>query len=742
MKRINWLLFVGTSLIVLLFPIVTMTKVSVEAQLNNLGEITNPTVVENRQNEIYVQAFAPNGGNGSMDNPYKDFKQAYSSAKPNDTIVLLDSVPIQSDDNNLDSGVFTFNKPITITSKNGALSSRVPIQLEANVCVKDMELAVKNEIYLNGYTLNMINVKNFKTVTTIPTVYGGSYQKNKGSGAQSVLSVRGIVSDPFVFDTIYAGAKIDESNIPVAVDLSSGVKVENGVNAGGTNGKVNAPVNMNIGNVNINKFENSFSTVDTSVIFNNYHNTNGPILKGFSNVSMINSNITAINKESFSDVTGLLKLDTLSTLNISNFSDIYNVGAFSGEQGSKLIINKRGRLNVEKELSGFVEMRTPGVAIDTSGLVEKDHIYISADVVSDGTVTFLPFFTQTNLILNEEIDHNKNWIIRSKKINNPITTLEIVGSNQVKIEKDSEQIINLSYSAEGGQSLDYIPMFEYVLKGSDGKEIDINEVEVVMGDTPEQALVYISDDKIQPGNYTLDVVEKISGKTFSLSLNFVKEILTYTIEFNSNGGEGTMPDQMMKLDQLTKINPNTFTKAGYMFKGWSLSPTGQVVYSDEEQVSNLTSIAGGKIILYAVWVKKDGLQLIAPETIDFGMHKLSATTKYYGVKRGEETQLRIIDNRGIGNAWSLTARLQSELVNDSGKALFNALVYKENNVERVINSTSSQIIVTKTTTENGEITNLSDNWNDNEGLLLKITKGSASVGNYTGIVEWVLNDTP
>lgn len=47
------------------------------------------------------------------------------------------------------------------------------------------------------------------------------------------------------------------------------------------------------------------------------------------------------------------------------------------------------------------------------------------------------------------------------------------------------------------------------------------------------------------------------------------------------------------------LQENPYTRAGYSFVGWSTTPTGDVLYTDGESVSNLTT--SGSIDLYAIW---------------------------------------------------------------------------------------------------------------------------------------------
>jgi len=68
------------------------------------------------------------------------------------------------------------------------------------------------------------------------------------------------------------------------------------------------------------------------------------------------------------------------------------------------------------------------------------------------------------------------------------------------------------------------------------------------------------------------------------------------VEFDANGGTGTMSAQTFEPGVEQKIKNNSFTQKGCLFSGWSTSPRGTVVYKDQQAVS---IVAG--MILYAQW---------------------------------------------------------------------------------------------------------------------------------------------
>ena len=93
---------------------------------------------------------------------------------------------------------------------------------------------------------------------------------------------------------------------------------------------------------------------------------------------------------------------------------------------------------------------------------------------------------------------------------------------------------------------------------------------------------------------------------------------TYTVSFNANGGNGTMPDQTITVGVATVLSENTFTKSGYVFEGWATDRYGEIVYEDEALVNDIAN-ADETITLYAQWKR-------CTVKIDFQPGKLTAVT--------------------------------------------------------------------------------------------------------------------
>lgn len=81
----------------------------------------------------------------------------------------------------------------------------------------------------------------------------------------------------------------------------------------------------------------------------------------------------------------------------------------------------------------------------------------------------------------------------------------------------------------------------------------------------------------------------------------------YKIVFKGNGSKkGKMATLKKRKYGVTyKLPANKFKRKGYKFKGWSTKANGKgKKYKNKQKVKNLTSKAGKKIVLYAIWKKK------------------------------------------------------------------------------------------------------------------------------------------
>ena len=80
--------------------------------------------------------------------------------------------------------------------------------------------------------------------------------------------------------------------------------------------------------------------------------------------------------------------------------------------------------------------------------------------------------------------------------------------------------------------------------------------------------------------------------------------LEYNVRFNSNGGQGTMPDQHRIFDDGVGLSPNLFVRSDYKFNGWNTEINGSGESFEDGYLGNMTD-KEETIVLYAQWKKKN-----------------------------------------------------------------------------------------------------------------------------------------
>lgn len=76
----------------------------------------------------------------------------------------------------------------------------------------------------------------------------------------------------------------------------------------------------------------------------------------------------------------------------------------------------------------------------------------------------------------------------------------------------------------------------------------------------------------------------------------------YTVDYDANGGTGSMPASTLTYDSPQALSAIGFTKAGYSFTGWNTRKDGSGrTFTDKQTVSNLLTHEGASGTLYAQW---------------------------------------------------------------------------------------------------------------------------------------------
>ena len=104
----------------------------------------------------------------------------------------------------------------------------------------------------------------------------------------------------------------------------------------------------------------------------------------------------------------------------------------------------------------------------------------------------------------------------------------------------------------------------------------------------------------------------------------------YTVHFNSNGGTGTMSDQVFYYGVLQKLKKNSFTIKNNSFAGWSVSENSPKKYSDNESVLNLSAQNGDVVNLYAQWFAGSIVTASTVKNLDLSKLTADHTIKVIG----------------------------------------------------------------------------------------------------------------
>ena len=135
------------------------------------------------------------------------------------------------------------------------------------------------------------------------------------------------------------------------------------------------------------------------------------------------------------------------------------------------------------------------------------------------------------------------------------------------------------------------------IDGNDGKTIDTETV--TYGSNAHEP------NKPTHEGYTATSWDKpLSNITGDTVITLAYRPNAYTIRFDKNASDatGSTADKRMEYDKASNLTRNGYSRTGYTWLGWSSSADRNgTMYSDGQNVINLTSEDGGTVTLYAVW---------------------------------------------------------------------------------------------------------------------------------------------
>lgn len=206
------------------------------------------------------------------------------------------------------------------------------------------------------------------------------------------------------------------------------------------------------------------------------------------------------------------------------------------------------------------------------------------------------------------------------------------------------------------------------------------------------------------GKIGIDTKHVENSKGILYSSIFLKfDTNTYTVKYDSNGGNGSMADTVHKyyksdkMDGVIKLRKNTFTKTGYKFQGWYLTRvinkeiyylydnwqwykegtqpfgTKKCLYEDERRTSNATTVDKEVITAIAQWspitytIKYDG------NGADSGV--MENTTHIYHASFAESGVVHLRKNTFKKSGYSFSGWVFSKKINGETYYLYNNRQY-------------------------------------------------------------------
>jgi uncharacterized repeat protein (TIGR02543 family) len=133
---------------------------------------------------------------------------------------------------------------------------------------------------------------------------------------------------------------------------------------------------------------------------------------------------------------------------------------------------------------------------------------------------------------------------------------------------------------------------------------------------------------------------RASGKPLTLYAKWARKYCRVT--FKANGGKGKMGVQKLPYLKVVRLAKNKYTRKGYRFAGWALSPTGKVEFKNAEKVRNERA-SGIPLVLYARWKKVGTDAASAPKDSVSAPRDASSA----GTPSGVAQKLFTVDDCGV-----------------------------------------------------------------------------------------------
>ena len=346
------------------------------------------------------------------------------------------------------------------------------------------------------------------------------------------------------------------------------------------------------------------------------------------------SNVTDMSRM-FSGCTGLTNLD-LSGWNTSKVTTM-----------SQMFNGCTGLTNLD--LSG----------LDTSNVTYMDKMFAGCESLSSldlsewdtsalsSSAEMFKVESQIPLLVITDNDFFKNYNYESDNRTLFTTTLKVDGEKVKFIVDDNEE--NASY--DSNETEKYINIYTNYTT-TDTQE-EILQTVAARLESEKNNLSVLPRYKILEWKSENETEGKVSDSLQNV-YTIQWEPVKYNVEFNSNGGSGTMTNQEFTFDQEQALTENIFTREGYTFNGWNTESDGSgTSYEDKEQVTNLSDTADATITLYAQWEKnKTENDENEDENKDNGENKDNNAHQNADEKNNQDKNQKQYKNAEVNYSWS------------------------------------------------------------------------------------------
>ena len=219
-----------------------------------------------------------------------------------------------------------------------------------------------------------------------------------------------------------------------------------------------------------------------------------------------------------------------------------------------------GRAPTGKYFAGWGLTKNGPVAYEPGQNVSNASLHITAN---DTTVTLYAIYADVKAITVEFQGNNSQWGTVTTR-SGGFTVTDSVAEDKVTSKAEPS------------------PGYHFVKWTKDGEQVS----------TDQTLTVHSSDFK-----------KEQAGHTFVYVAHF--EPNSFTVQYNANGGKGTMDDQTFQYagTENAYLKQNTFVRPGYRFLGWSETSGEQVnvVYADQAKFLGVPADNGAIVNLYAQW---------------------------------------------------------------------------------------------------------------------------------------------